>query len=463
MTGRPTRADLIATRLAEAVESGLMRPGERVASVRRAAADHGVSKNTMAEVYDRLVASGHLTARRGAGTFASPTPRPPRPLVRPHVAEALDAVSLLREQLEANHAVRPGDGRPPPSWMEGSELAAQFGGGKWRPGRHVEHGYGSSWGHLPLRESIALSLLGRGIPATPETVLLTHGANHAFDLVIRHLAEPGDAVLVDDPGYYPLFGKLRLGRIRAAGVRRTPEGPDPDHLEARIIELRPKAFFTQSLAHNPTGGTLSPATAHRVLTVADRHGIPVVECDAFADILPPSAPRLAALDGLRRVIHVGTFSKTLSASLRVGFVAAAPPVVGALNDLKMLTVVSSSGFAERFVAHLVAGGHYLRHLRRLRARVEGATDAAVNHLAGVGWPVARPPGGGLYLWVPLPPGVAEADLCRRAAAEGIFLAPGSVFSPERGGEGAPAMRVNVAYAADPRLLAFLDAVSGDAG
>ncbi|MGX9964138.1 aminotransferase-like domain-containing protein [Roseomonas sp. F4] len=451
-----TRVSEIVERVADAIDRGLLKPGERLASVRRAAEDHGVSKNTMAEAYDRLIASGHLEARRGAGTFAAAAARSAHTRVPPHLAEAIDTVSLLREQLEAQHKVRPGDGRPPPGWMEGSELSAQFAGGKWRPGGSLEHGYGSSWGFLPLRERIALSLVERGISCAPEQVLTTMGANHALDLVIRHIAEPGDTVLVDDPGYYPLFGKLQLARLRAVGVRRLPDGPDPDELLALLARHRPKAFFTQSLAHNPTGGSLSLAVAHRVLGAAERHGVTIVECDPFADILPATSTRLAALDGLRRVISIGTFSKTLSASLRVGYLAASPPVVAALNDVKMLTVVSTSTYAEGFVAHLIQGGHYLRHLRRLRRRVEAATALAVETLAKAGWPVPLPPGGGLYLWVPFPQGLDEAEICHRASAEGIFLAPGSIFRPEPDQQARPAMmRVNVAYASDPRFLAFL--------
>jgi DNA-binding transcriptional MocR family regulator len=454
--GKATRVEEITRRIADAVERGLLKPGERLASVRGAAEEYGVSKNTMAEAYDRLIATGHLEARRGAGTFAAAARRPAASRLPSHLAEAIDTVSLLREQLEAQHKVRPGDGRPPPGWMEGSELSAQFAGGKWRPGGSLEHGYGSSWGFLPLRERIALSLVERGISCAPEQVLTTMGANHALDLVIRHIAEPGDTVLVDDPGYYPLFGKLQLARLRAMGVRRQPDGPDPDALLDLIVRHRPKAFFTQSLAHNPTGGTLSPAVAHRVLGLAERHGVTIVECDPFADILPAASTRLAALDGLRRVISIGTFSKTLSASLRVGYLAGAPAIVAALNDLKMLTVVSTSTYAERFVAHLIQGGHYLRHLRRLRRRVETATALAVENLAGAGWPVAAPPGGGLYLWVPFPDGLEEAEICHRASAEGIFLAPGSIFRPERMDRPQAArMRVNVAYASDPRFLSFL--------
>ena len=453
--GPASRVGQVVAALAAAIEAGRLRPGERLPSIRRAAEARGLSKNTVAEAYDRLIASGHLEARQGAGTFVATAPRQPVRPTRPDLAEAVDLVSLLREQTEQHYAVRPGDGRPPPSWMEESELGAHFAAAaRWR-GRATGEadGYGSSWGYAPLRERIGLSLAERAIPCAPEQVLLTQGANHAMDLIIRHLVEPGDAVLVDDPGYYPLFAKLRLAKARIVGIRRNPDGPDPEALATALATARPKAFFTQSLAHNPTGGGLSPAVAHAVLQAAERHGFAIVEDDPFADLLPPATLRLATLDGLRRVIYLGTFAKTLSASLRVGYVAASPGLVRALNDLKLLTVVATSQYAERTVHGLIVAGHYLRHLRRLRARVERATDDSLHALAGLGLPLPRP-AGGFYLWARLPEGVEEAALCRAAAARSIFLAPGSVFSPERAAR--PAMlRINVAHATEPRFLDFL--------
>ena len=183
------------------------------------------------------------SARPGSGYFVAAGIRPALDGPRPHVAEALDLVSLLREQLDQHYEVRPGDGRPPASWMEGSELSSQFNAMKLPRGVGVEHGYGSSWGYLPLRERICLSLAERSINAAPNQVLLTHGANHALDLIMRDMLEPGDVVLVDDPGYYPLYGKLRLAKARMVGIRRTPDGPDLEDLAAKIAGLRPKLFF----------------------------------------------------------------------------------------------------------------------------------------------------------------------------------------------------------------------------
>lgn len=454
-TQRPvTRVDAIITRLSRLIAEGLVKPGERIASIRRAAVDQGVSKNTMAEAYDRLVALGLLEARPGSGYIVAATAAGAAPRPAPHVAEALDLVSLLREQMEQHYEVRPGDGRPPPSWMEGSELSAQFEGMKLPRGVGIEYGYGTVRGFLPLRERIGLLLAERAIHGSPEQVLLTHGANHALDLIMRQFLEPGDVVFVDDPGYYPLFGKLRLGKARVVGIRRNADGPDLDDLNAKLAVLQPKLFFTQSLAHNPTGGSLSLSVAYGLLQAAEKHGFHIVEDDPFADILPPNSPRLAALDQLNRVLYVGTFSKTLSASLRVGYVAASAALTEALADIKLLTVAASSAHAERFVYGLIAGGHYLRHLRRLRGRVEEATTHALADLARIGLPVVPPHGGGFYLWAEFPDGIDELALCRDAAQQSIFLAPGAVFSPERVSR-QPAMRINVAHASHPRFLGFM--------
>ena len=455
MSVRATRVGGIVEDVSARLGRGAYKVGERLPSVRQAAQEHGVSKNTMAEAYDRLVAQGLLEARPGSGYYVSHLELPRASPPPPHVAAAVDLVSLLREQLDRHYEVRPGDGRPPPSWMEGSELRRHFAGFKASGPPTVDFGYGSSRGFEPLRERLRVMLLDRSITVEPDGLLLTHGANHALDLIIRHLLEPGDTVLVDDPGYYPLFGKLTLAKVKIVGVRRTAEGPDLEDLTHKLATHRPKLFFTQSQAHNPTGSSLSPPVAFGLLQAAERWGILVVENDAFADILPPSLPRLASLDQLSRVLYVGTFSKTLSASLRCGFVAGHPSIVGALADIKILTTVATSDYVERFVFNLIQGGQYLRHVRRLRTRVETAHRESASALEAVGLRVRASRVPGFYLWAELADHFDELELCRAAAAESIFLAPGSVFRPNRTSSGSAAIRINVAYGANPRLLDFL--------
>lgn len=455
-TSPDSKVEALVRRIAEAIDQGSVVAGSRLRSIRDAAAKEDVARNTVVEAYNRLAARGYVEARPGSGYYvrkpSSGSAHAQAPA--PHVTEAVDVVSLLREQLEQHYEVRVGDGRPPASWMEGSELGSYLRRARAQGLSEIEHGYGTPWGYLPLRETIARMLGERTIPVSARQVLLTQGANHALDLIVRHLLDAGDEVLVDAPGYYPLYGKLKLAKVEMLGVPRLADGPDMDALQALLEKHRPKVFFTQSLAHNPTGSSISLPKAHRLLQLAAAHGFLVVEDDPFADLQPPGAPRLAALDQLERVIYVSSFSKTLSAGLRVGYIAGAAHRINALCDLKMVTVVSTSDFVERVVHQLISAGQYRRHLNRLKAKLDAALGPAQKALARLGLTVHPSQPGGYYLWVELPQGLTELGLARSAAERGIFLAPGSVFYPQRQGVRA-AIRVNVAYANDPRFLRFL--------
>ena len=318
-----TKAETLASQLARAIERGELPAGARLRSIRACAAQEGLARNTVVEAYNRLVARGWAEARPGSGYYVRQPTETARILPAAHVSEAVDVVSLLREQLEQHYEVRVGDGRLPAAWLQGAD-----------PGRLARlprpaddgaaYGYGSPWGYMPLRETIARLLQARGIGVDWRQVLLTQGANHALDLIVHHLLQAGDKVLVDSPGYYPLFGKLRLAKAVLHGVPRLHDGPDMDALAELARQHRPKVFFTQSLAHNPSGGTLSLSKAHRLLQLAQQYDFLVVEDDAFADLMPADAPRLATLDQLERVVYVSSFSKTLSAGLRAGYIAASP-------------------------------------------------------------------------------------------------------------------------------------------
>ncbi len=448
-----TRTDQIVDMIIKLIDAGHLAPGQRVVSLRAASREYGVSKNTIVEAYDRLVSQGALESRAGSGFYVASSRRAPAAMRPPHITEATDNISLLRQQLDQQYEVRVGDGRPPADWMEGSELGRYL----RLPGSRGEgaaaHGYGPPTGYEPLRARIAQMLIERSIQAAPDQILMTFGANHGLDLIARHFIEPGDAVLVDSPGYYPLFGKLRLVRANIVPVLRTADGPDLDDLDRKATLTRAKLFFTQALAHNPTGTSMPLAQMHRLVQAGERHGFMIVEDDPFADILPPLLPRLAALDQLTRVLYVGTFSKTLSASLRSGYIAGPHSLIASLTDVKMLSVVNSSGYVERVIHDLIAHGHYRRHLRRLQNRVAQATASTIAQLTRLGFSGVRPPSGGYYVWCPLEGG-DDIELSRRAAAEGIFIAPSTIFSVDGVGY-TPAMRVNIAYADHPKFVDFL--------
>ena len=205
-----SRAQQIADSLIRQIESGRLLPGARLPSIRVAAEGHGVSKNTVTDAYDRLVATGYIHPRRGSGFYvqsASPTPSISR---SEHVIEAVDVVSLLREQLNQHYEVRAGDGRLPATWMESSEIGRYLKRTSNATDYSDDFEYGRPQGLEVLREDVARALNDRSINTSPDQVLMTFGANHALDLIVRHFVQAGDAVLVETPGYYPMFSKSKM-------------------------------------------------------------------------------------------------------------------------------------------------------------------------------------------------------------------------------------------------------------
>ncbi|SFL94796.1 aminotransferase-like domain-containing protein [Marinobacter zhejiangensis] len=457
MAGQTSKAQQIANALIAQIESGQLPPGARLPSIRVAAQSHGVSKNTATDAYDRLVATGYISPRRGSGFYVqSAAPSQPLPLTG-HVSEAIDLVSLLREQLNQHYKVRAGDGRLPTAWMESSEMARYLKHSTSSSDDSDDFEYGRPQGLLVLREDISRALTDRAILANPDQILMTFGANHALDLIVRHFVQPNDTVLVETPGYYPMFGKLKLQKAQVVGIDRLSDGPDLDMLEMMVRQHRPKLFFVQPMAHNPTGTSMSLQKMHRLLTLAEKYDLVIIEDDPFADILPTGTPHLASLDALNRVIYIGTFSKTLSASLRCGYIAANAALIASLTDIKMLTVVSTSGTTERLVHEMIVRGRYRRHLKRLRDRVANASTDALAALREIGFDNIEPSTGGYYLWCPLPQGVDSIELAHTAAREGIFLAPSSLFELSENRRPS-ALRINIAHANNHILLNFLQRV-----
>jgi DNA-binding transcriptional MocR family regulator len=170
-------------------------------------------------------------------------------------------------------------------------------------------------------------------------------------------------------------------------------------------------------------------------------------------LLPVTAPRLAALDQLKRVIYIGSFSKTLPGSVRVGYIAAAPELAENLNEMKVITIVSTSAQNEQLVYTLMEGAHYLKYLRRLRERIEDATARTVRALESAGISVPRSLSGGLYVWTAFNEAMKQRDIVAGTANAGIFIAPPEAFSPSA--RSTDSLRINVAYGSDARFMEWL--------
>jgi DNA-binding transcriptional MocR family regulator len=446
--------DQIADRITGLVECGQLAGGARLPSIRKLAKLVGASPFTIVDAYDRLVARGLIESRAGRGFFVCR-----RQLANPLVAiEALpdpgsDALALARNVLSnASNVIAAGSGFLPQSWLMEAMPTTVI--NRLSRGRRPE-----AWlpcpaqGQPGLREQIAGRLVQHGIAAGAANIVTTFGASQAFDLLARILLTPGDAVLVEDPGYFVLFEQLRAHHVRLIPVPRTSTGPDLVALEAACRAHRPRAFFTQTLLHNPTGSNSEPANCHRVLSLAEQFGFAIVEDDVYGDLHDGPAVRLAQIDGFRHVIYVGSFSKVVGPALRVGFVAADPALIAQVVERKVLSVLSGSSLLESFVAEALDSGRYRRHIEVIRTRIARMRRDSRQALQSAGLTFETQGGEGIFLWGRVPDYTRVDELVRKAREHSILLAKGSLFSPSKGcGQW---LRFNVAHSASAPLVRFL--------
>jgi DNA-binding transcriptional MocR family regulator len=445
--------DQICERVTQLVRHGQLPAGSRLPSIRKLARQLAASPFTVVDAYDRLVARGVIESRAGRGFFVTQ-----RRLSAPLIAiEALaagsDALSLASLCMSSSaDIVVAGSGFLPENWL--MEIAGPAVLTRLARSRRAQPLLPCPPQGLPeLREQIAARLIQYGIAAGAANIVTTYGASHAFDLLARILFAPGDAVLVEDPGYFVLFEQLRAHHVRLIPVPRHADGPDLEALEAACRTERPRAYFLQTLVHNPTGSSADPAHCHRILSLAEQFGFAVVEDDVYGDLYEGPAVRLAQIDGLRHVIYVGSYTKLIGPSLRVGFVAADAALIARLVERKVLSVLSGSTLLESFVSEVLDGGRYKRHVEHTRARLARMRRDAHLALESVGVIFEGPLGEGIFLWGRVPDSAPVADLVRRARDRSILLARGSLFSPQHGcGQW---LRFNVAHSNSPPLMQFL--------
>lgn len=446
-------ADQIESRLAALVESAQLPAGAKLTSIRALASQLGVSPNTVVSAYDRLVARGLLESRGTAGFFVSGAATEGGGAELVEVGEEQDALWLVQRSYDVRSGtLTASSGALPVSWLEDAIPASVVQRGLARSGGGMATRCPPQ-GLPELRERIAMLMRSQGIAADASRVLTTFGGTHAIDLACRALLRPGDAVLVDDPGYFLLFDRLRQSNVRIVPIKRRHDGPDLAEVEAACVAHRPRLFFVQSVLHNPTGWSSSAANLHRLLSIAEKHQLLLFEDDVHGHFHPGGATRLAQLSELKGVVYSSSFCKALSPALRMGYLAAEPDTLKLLLREKIHSVLTTPALNEFVLLELLASGRFRKHLDRLQNRLRSARQASSKLLRDAGVLLDWPAEGGLFLWGAAPAGVDIHELVKEAYRHGIVLARGAAFSCD------PAMdshiRFNVVFSQQPRLAEFL--------
>jgi GntR family transcriptional regulator/MocR family aminotransferase len=431
------------------IREGWLARGAKLPATRELAQALGVNRTTVALAYEELVASGWARAHVGQGTFVVGAPGEParsEPVALARVPLDWSRLFSRSAHITSASAERRAMPSPPPgasrgvvSFAEGAPDSGLFPIDAFRrvlnqvvrsEGTALLQ-YQSGDGYPPLRAHLSAYLLRFGIEARPEEILVVNGSQQGFDLIARTFLDPGDAVAMEEPTYPRAIEVFRAAGAQLVPVPWDAEGPSVPALESALARHRPKLFYCQPTAHNPTGLTMRPEVGRRLLDVAARHHVPVVE-DGFDGSLYYGDRRplpLRALDRDGLVIYIGTFSKILFPGLRLGWLVAPGPVMERLHAAKQLADLGTSALIQAAVHHFCERRLLDRHVARIvgeySRRRSVLLEALRRHMpADVTW---TEPMGGFSLLLTLPPGCDAGVLLPRALRHGVAFTPGARF------------------------------------
>jgi len=434
------------------VHAGDLRPGDRIPASRELAQILGVHRTTVANAYAELEAEGLIQGHVGRGTYIkghgnglkiSP---PAAPSLNGHDGlrwELLFADERSEEILTRLTAEAPEDAlsfvmaRPAPEFFPVEELQSCAQTALRREGHDILN-LGASDGFPALKEALLDLLRHEGIAAKDETLLITDGCQQALDLIAKAFVRTGDTVLLENPTYPGASAVFNGVRARCLGVSvRTHAEPgsalgiDLEALEATLAANRVKLLVLTPDFQNPTGTSMPLVSRRRVLELATRHQVPIVEDHIYAR-LHAREERVASLKQLDRsniVIHIDSFAKVAFPGLRVGWIVAPPAAIERLRLVKQMTDLHTDQLAQATLAEFLKRGLFQKHLTRMRKtyalRLQALDEALRQHMPeGTRW---TRPEGGMCLWLELPPGFDASELMIHARERGVLFAPGRYF------------------------------------
>jgi GntR family transcriptional regulator/MocR family aminotransferase len=437
------------THIRAAILSGELTRGTKLPSTRALAEELNISRNTVLNAYRQLLAEGYLEGKEGSGTFVAhilpesllAAPRPDSRALQtdqhPHTEFPNPVFSeRAKSQILASHP--PSDGTLPRPFVPEAPALDVFPYQLWtrlvvRQARRMpvnNFTYQDSAGYRPLREAIVAHItVSRQVHCTPEQVMVVSGSQGALDLAARMLIDPGDPVWLEDPGYSGARGAFfgagahvvavpvdQEGLVVETGIERAPD--------ARLVYLTPSHQF-------PLGATMSLARRLALLDWAKRANAYIIEDDYDSEFRFATRPlaTVQGLDGADRVIYVGTFSKVLFPSLRIGYMILPPALVDAFLKVRRMIDIHSPMLEQAVLADFMSEGHFTRHLRRMRTLYAERRSALLEAARGLALEIVSAEAG-IHCIGWLPDGIDDLAVVKRAVEYDLNLTPISSFSME---------------------------------
>ncbi|MBR0900013.1 PLP-dependent aminotransferase family protein [Bradyrhizobium tropiciagri] len=418
-------AEQIRKAIAAAIDNGVLVPGARLPSWLDLAAQLGVARGTVRAAYDRLSDAQHIVSSKANGTTVA---RRPRKAAKPDTPVAPGSVVEMFQDLSGQGHFRMG---VPAQDTLPAKLLARIRARAVRAELSAVTRYTDPRGELELRREIAAHLaIARGLECSPAQIVITSGFSGGLGLALRGLGLEGRRVWMEDPGF-PLTRKgLELARLELAPIPVDADGIDVAYGLKHASDAALAVVTPGQQA--PLGPPLSPKRRAQLLDWAAQSGAWIIEDDYLGELQLDgrAAPALASLDRAGRVIHVGSFSKTISPTLRLGFLVAPEPLAAQFADVATCLAPAPGPAVQLSTAEFMRDGHYIRHLRRTKQTYCDSRDALTAALRPWSNDVQV---AGLAVLLPLPDKAADVEITRRALAHRLAPAPLSPWylSPKR--------------------------------
>ncbi|HMD02615.1 MAG TPA: PLP-dependent aminotransferase family protein [Candidatus Baltobacteraceae bacterium] len=435
----------IADDIALRIERGELELGDRLPGMRELAAQLGCGLVTVSQAYESLVARGRVNARIGKGTFVAATPAPSEPFARRWEPDLggfprarMEGVLEQLARADAPGAISLATGHPAPETFP----LAEFGRCVARtladdPPETMQYAAGS--GDPDLRAALARGLQARGVSAAASELVVCSGAQQAADVVASTLLEARAVVAAESPSYAPTLGVFDAKGASYVEIAADADGIRVDDVERVFADYRPRLFYLNPFAQNPTGAILPERRAKAIVALARRYDVVILEDQTgwvFTYDEPPPAP-LAAHDSDGRVVLIESLSKTIFPALRIGYLFVRGGLHAPLESAKMRSDSFTSTLTQRALWRFLSSPAYARHLRTTKALYRERRDAFVDALqSALPWVDVRPPSAGLTLWLALPSRISNAAAFEACAREGLLVMPADPWYPTRSGPAA---------------------------
>lgn len=427
--------------------------GTKIPSQRTLASMFQVNRSTVTAAIDELTSQGLLEGRSGGGTkvvnstwsvLAAEPPLDWSDYVRSGIHHPNSSIIQDINQNEPRaDIIRLGTGELSPDLLPADTMRRMF---QRINSQALSLGYEQPKGNRQLREAVAEHLKGKQIHVSPSAIVIVSGALQALQLISIGLLKRGSVILTEKPSYLQSLHVFQSSGMRLRGLPMDKEGIKAGLISSYRKQYGGQLLYTIPSFHNPTGIVMSEQRRKEIIILSKKEQLPIIEDDAYGDLWFEEKPPqpLKAMDQDGNILYLGTFSKTVSPGLRIGWLAGPEPVIERLADIKMQTDYGSSGLSQWAAAEWLSRGYYEEHLTRLRRVLKQRRDAAIHFLKRYAGDIAtwRMPAGGFYIWVTFHNTLPVSRFFHEMLKQQVLVNPGSIYD----GENRNSIRLSYSYA-----------------